>query len=1364
MTVLIGKKHQDLLTWLKNEWLKKGSPICCIEGFSGSGKTTISRNLIEQLKSDKKLIQILVSVPEESTNIISDLLLDIATELDIQDIHDMAEAIDEGTDLIIAFKRVLFKYPLLLIIDEFQNTFSKEHNSPAKEFADVLQQLANSTHIKGRLLLLTNRSLEKGRWLEYFDIKALPNLPHKDAEKLLNQLLLENNQQHEIASERRYDVVTWLGGNPRAIKVLVSALRYDSLDDLIGLQPQSWELRDRKVSAELLSKLEKAFLGRILNKISNPALTFLYRLAVYRKAFKLEAMEYSATNKTDMYRLRDELMDAFLIEREQEYYVLQSLVRETALHQYKKLTPKELKVAHDLASTYYTRHFEAKQIVNSGKLAGYFVEARYHLVYAEKYAELKTLVILFEKYLRIDFNATAPIPSNDYELNERIILISALLEHGNSKSLEFYLARLLKVRNAQGDFEQALIRARHALTVTSNSDWIFCITLTQLVQGIKAAIETAKEAIQHLTIDEKSADLYIVYYKLLINDNQFSQAIELLRQGIVLIPANKGVFKLYQACAKLLAQDNKPKEAIALLQHSIEVIPANSRIYKTCAGLLVRDNQLKEAIILLQQGIVTIPAYKNIGVLYQACAGLLEQDNQLKEAIILLRQGIAVIPVDKDVRVLYQACAKLLVQDNQLKEAIALLRQGIAVIPVNKDVRVLYQACAELLVQYNHVTEAITLLRQGITMIPDDKGLVHLYQAYAELLVQDNQLKEAITLLQQGIAVIPADKALVHLYQACAELLVQDNQLKEAITLLQQGIAVIPVDKDAHVLYRTCAKLLVQDNQLKEAITLLQQGIIVIPVDKGREALINLYIYYILITKDRLAIEELISNQALSTWQRGLTQALLYQYDNNWDKALIAIRQAQQQTSLRTIRLLEQEVFILLCLGNIETAQQILLQWEESRFNKRLYWLQAWINLRKGNSQQALYSINHYLDSPVDNMSVTEQFLLHLWDDNKALVENPLPLLFPILPPALTGLSENVSRLPNDPPIFNSVAHNIMPKTNNNPEELYLLHLSDIHLSHQNEAIIYLTQLKTDLLNELHIKQIDYLIISGDIANRATLEEYQAARFFVEGLMKQFAIQAEKVIISAGNHDVNYVLSREEAYEFKHAKPNGLLDANYYQEGNVFLIRKEDAYQQRFKYFNEAFYYPITHKNFPLNCNEQAILHSDPENKLLFLALNSAWEIDHYYEKRSSIYNVALAKALNEILEGDYQDWLKIAVWHHPVTGKEAMNAEFLDQLATNGFKICMHGHIHEAKSELFGYDVNRDIRIIAAGTFGASTREQVASIPWQYNLLKWHKKEANITVQTRKKEKLDGAWKADARWGDSNYPSSSYVIELFKK
>ena len=77
-----------------------------------------------------------------------------------------------------------------------------------------------------------------------------------------------------------------------------------------------------------------------------------------------------------------------------------------------------------------------------------------------------------------------------------------------------------------------------------------------------------------------------------------------------------------------------------------------------------------------------------------------------------------------------------------------------------------------------------------------------------------------------------------------------------------------------------------------------------------------------------------------------------------------------------------------------------------------------------------------------------------------------------------------------------------------------------------------------------------------------------------------------------------------------------------------------------------------------------------------------------------------MANAIEKILTEDYDGWLKVAIWHHPVNSSESMkDVAFLEQLAVNGFQLGIHGHIHEAKDENFQYDTQRGVRIIAAGT-----------------------------------------------------------------
>ncbi|MGP8023761.1 MAG: hypothetical protein ACLPHE_07040 [Methanobacterium sp.] len=139
----------------------------------------------------------------------------------------------------------------------------------------------------------------------------------------------------------------------------------------------------------------------------------------------------------------------------------------------------------------------------------------------------------------------------------------------------------------------------------------------------------------------------------------------------------------------------------------------------------------------------------------------------------------------------------------------------------------------------------------------------------------------------------------------------------------------------------------------------------------------------------------------------------------------------------------------------------------------------------------------------------------------------------------------------------------------------------------------------------------------------------------------------------------------------------------------------------------------------------------------------------------------ALANALNHLIGSKYDDWLKIAVYHHPVTGKEMMENDFMDLLTVHGFKIYIHGHIHQAIEEFHKYDDEKGIFVIGAGTFGAPSESQVKGILLQYNLIIYDSKKGSIIVKTRKKEKINGAWSADARWGDKNKPKPQYTLQL---
>ncbi|MCP4104749.1 MAG: CHAT domain-containing protein [Desulfobacteraceae bacterium] len=317
-------------------------------------------------------------------------------------------------------------------------------------------------------------------------------------------------------------------------------------------------------------------------------------------------------------------------------------------------------------------------------------------------------------------------------------------------------------------------------------------------------------------------------------------------------------------------------------------------------------------------------------------------------------------------------------------------------------------------------------------------------------------------------------------------------------------------------------------------------------------------------------------------------------------------------------------------------------------------------------------------------------------------------------------------------------------------QHIYILHLSDIHLSTSDQAITYRTQLETDLKHNVELKQLDYLVISGDIANNSKSEEYKAALELVEGIAKRFRLDPERIVTVPGNHDLNWDISAK-AYEYVpiHQLPDPLPE-EYIPAGLAGALKPDsERYRKRFANFSKHFYKKIYNKEYPSDYSEQGILYFRPHDRILFMGINSCWNIDHNFKNRSGIHSGALTNAISQILSGSYSDWLKIAVWHHPIAGVKRMkDISFLSQLEANGFQICMHGHMQEVPHG--SYLCDHGIHFVGAGKSGEPANEQVTGIP--YNLLLLDTGTRTITVKTGNKE---GAW------GDRGNKKIHYTIDL---
>jgi tetratricopeptide (TPR) repeat protein len=312
--------------------------------------------------------------------------------------------------------------------------------------------------------------------------------------------------------------------------------------------------------------------------------------------------------------LRLELINRFFVELHRGWFSLHEIVREIALQRLKQ-NPAAFRQAHGNAGEYFARPFKAKQMVG-GELGAQFVEARYHLVQAQREQELNNIASRFGNYLKETFSGTAPIPQQQNELDERIAVLSALLVTPGPKSLEYYLARLLKHRGNPFDLKRAL---EHSRVATDTRDaW---------------------------------ADRWLLRIQLEEQEHGIAEAINVARLGIAKVLREQGA-PLYQICAELMAKAARDEEAIAILKDGIAKVPIeqSAPLYESCAELVAGLGHFEEAIELLKDGICKIPPKHMVYFVYLRCARLMVGTGRVSEAIKLLREGMHSIPIGESYR------------------------------------------------------------------------------------------------------------------------------------------------------------------------------------------------------------------------------------------------------------------------------------------------------------------------------------------------------------------------------------------------------------------------------------------------------------------------------------------------------------------------------------------------------------------------------------------------------------------------------------------------------------------------------------------------------------------------------------------
>jgi predicted MPP superfamily phosphohydrolase len=299
------------------------------------------------------------------------------------------------------------------------------------------------------------------------------------------------------------------------------------------------------------------------------------------------------------------------------------------------------------------------------------------------------------------------------------------------------------------------------------------------------------------------------------------------------------------------------------------------------------------------------------------------------------------------------------------------------------------------------------------------------------------------------------------------------------------------------------------------------------------------------------------------------------------------------------------------------------------------------------------------------------------------------------------------------------------------------LHLSDLHFTAATNLDAVLEPLEADLRRVLLGKPLDYLVISGDFSDRCNEAGWALAAKFVTALRENFGLDALRIILAPGNHDLVY---SDDYFTVKMKLLGHDPEGKPVVGGEPIPNEKYNSRFHRFATFYHNLYSAKAYKEDPASQFDLI----PAENGLHFLALNSAWQIDRYYPQRASLNNDALSAALREAKQVP----LGIAVWHHAAAGdRKIADTEATKRLADAGFRIVLHGDVHRERDNALHYldDAHR-IYVVGSGSFGAGAKDRPESTPRSYSLLRVARDLKTVEVERRHQKTADGPYEAGPR------------------
>lgn len=246
------------------------------------------------------------------------------------------------------------------------------------------------------------------------------------------------------------------------------------------------------------------------------------------------------------------------------------------------------------------------------------------------------------------------------------------------------------------------------------------------------------------------------------------------------------------------------------------------------------------------------------------------------------------------------------------------------------------------------------------------------------------------------------------------------------------------------------------------------------------------------------------------------------------------------------------------------------------------------------------------------------------------------------------------------------------------------IHLSDWHQGNTEfDRTVVHNRLIENIENRTRtissdLDEIDFIVFTGDVSNSGKQEEYERARRdFFDGLLEAAGVNANKLYIIPGNHDVNID-------DFRYL-PNELLEPlESERKVQDWTVDDRGRYVvlQPFYFFNKFVtnYTEWEHPDYaPFD-----IIDKDGK-RIAILGLNSAWMCNRHKTKDEIddknyvlIGEHQIRKLLDKIDEENVD--LSIAILHHPFEWLNDFDRRRIENLLIENCDFILTGHRHTPK------------------------------------------------------------------------------------